>query len=147
MVNLSQSTKPVKASDIKRGWYLVDVTDKVLGRIAPEIAKLLQGKHKVNYAPYLNGGDYVVVINAAKVRLTGKKAKTGYYTYYSGYPGGLKKVSFQKLLKDKPEELIKHAVSGMLPKNKLRDQRLKRLFIFVDEKHPYEDKLKVKVGH
>jgi large subunit ribosomal protein L13 len=140
MVTFTQSTKPVSVSDIKRSWHLVDVKEEVLGRIAPHIAKLLQGKHKVNYVSYLDSGDYVVVINAAKVKLTGKKAKTKKYSRYSGYPGGLKQISFQKLLKENPSEVIKHAVSGMLPKNKLRDQRLKRLFVFPDEKHSYQDK-------
>ncbi len=142
MVNLTQSTKSVSLYDINRKWYLVDVSNKILGRIVPEIVKLLQGKHKVNYVPYLDMGDYVVVINAAKVKLTGKKEKVKTYTRYSGYPGGLKKINFQRLLKENPTEIIKHAVSGMLPKNKLRKARLKRLFVFADDKHPYGDKIR-----
>lgn len=141
MITYTQATKAVSASEIKREWHLVDVEGKILGRIAPYIATLLQGKHKVNYVPYLDNGDYVVVINAAKIRLTGKKFKTKKYTRYSGYPGGLKQFSFQELIKTNPAEVIKRAVSGMLPKNKLRDQRLKRLFVFADDKHPYGDKV------
>ncbi len=147
MVNLTKSTKSVSINDIKRRWHLIDVKGKVLGRVAPKIAQLLQGKDKVNYVPYLDVGDYVVVINAAKVKLTGKKYETKKYTYYSGYPGGLKEISFQHLLKENPSEVIKHAVSGMLPKNKLRDRRLKRLFVFADEKHPYGDKIKNQISN
>ncbi|MFN4212678.1 MAG: 50S ribosomal protein L13 [Microgenomates group bacterium] len=142
MVSLTRSTKSKSATNIKREWYLIDVEGKIFGRIVPEIAKLLQGKHKVDYVPYLDCGDYVVVINASKVKVTGKKYATKKYTYYSGYPGGLKEINFQTLLKKNPSEVIKRAVSGMLPKNKLRDQRLKRLFVFAEEKHPYGDKIR-----
>ncbi len=121
---------------------MVDANGQVLGRLTPGIAKFLQGKHKTNYVPYIDSGDHVIVINAAKVRLTGRKDQAKEYTRYSGYPGGLKKVSFERMLAEKPTEIIKHAVSGMLPKNKLRDQRLARLYIFADEKHPYGDKIK-----
>lgn len=89
-------------------------------------------------------GDYVVVINAKDVILSGKKEKNKEYTSYSGYPGGLKRITFEELKKKKPEEIIRHAVSGMLPKNKLREKRLRRLFVFADDKHPYEEKLKIK---
>ncbi len=142
MVHLTQATKSLKEREIKRQWHLVDVSGQVLGRIAPQIAKFLQGKHKVDYVPYLDTGDYVVVINAKKVVLTGKKPQTKVYTQYSGYPGGLKVITFQDLMEKKPEAIIKHAVSGMLPKNKLRDRRLARLFIFADEKHSFTDKFK-----
>ncbi len=141
MVKITLSTKSVLLKDIKREWHLFDANGEVLGRFATKIAKILQGKHKVNYVPYLDNGDYVVVINASKIRLTGKKVKTKKYTKYSGYPGGLKVINFQTLFKKDPTEVIRHAVSGMLPKNKLRDERLKRLFIFTDDKHPYTDKI------
>lgn len=144
MVGGTHSTKSIKGSEIKRGWTLIDLSGKVVGRIAPMIATLLQGKHKVNYVPYLDMGDNVVAINAKKVVITGRKAQTKEYTRYSGYPGGLKKISYQTMMEKNPAEIIKRAVSGMLPKNKLRDQRLKRLFVFADEKHPYKDKLKIK---
>lgn len=142
MTNITKVTKPVKAGQIVRGWHLVDVSGQVLGRACPKIAKWLQGKDKINYVPYLDMGDYVVVINAKKVKITGKKDQDKIYTRYSGYPGGLKKINFANLLAKNPQEIIRHAVSGMLPKNKHRDQRLTRLFIFSDEKHPYEEKLK-----
>lgn len=142
MTNLTVSTKPVKAKEVKREWHLIDASEKILGRLTPEIAKILQGKHKRNYVPNLDMGDYVVVINAKKVRVTGKKESQKIYTRYSGYPGGLKKTPFNKLKIDKPEEIIKHAVLGMLPKNKLRKKRIARLYIFGDENHPFADKFK-----
>ncbi len=144
MVSLTKSTKSISDKDIKRMWHIIDVKGKVLGRVAPEIAKLLQGKHKVIYVPYLDLGDYVVVINAKYVVLTGRKGKSKTYTRYSGYPGGLKKITFDHLIEKNPTEVIKHAVSGMLPKNKQRDSRLARLFVFKDEKHPYSNKFNVK---
>lgn len=142
MVNITKSTSPTKEKDVKRDWHLCDASGKVLGRFVPEIVQFLQGKHKVNYAPYLDGGDYVVVINAKKIMITGKKADTKIYSSYSGYPSGQKNITFADLLEKKPTEIIKRAVSGMLPKNKLRDKRLARLFICADDKHPYADKFK-----
>ena len=144
---MTSSTKSVSLADIKREWYLFDASGEILGRFASKIAKILQGKHKVNYVPYLDNGDYVVVINASKIRLTGKKIKTKKYTKYSGYPGGLKVINFQTLFKKDPTEVIRHAVSGMLPKNKLRDERLKRLFVFADDKNPYTDKINKQVSN
>ncbi len=143
MVSLTKSTKPIKEKDIKRTWHLVDVKDQILGRTVTEISKLLQGKHKPSYATYLDMGDFVVVINAKFIKVTGKKEKEKVYTSYSGYPGGLKKITFDKLIKKNPKELLRHAVSGMLPKNKLRDRRLARLFIYPDDRHPYKGKFKV----
>ena len=142
MVKITKTTKPIKEKDIERSWHLVDVSDQSLGRIAGKISRLLQGKHKVNYAPYLDSGDFVVVVNAQRIKITGHKGENKIYTRYSGYPGGLKKISLNNLLKQKPAEVIKRAVLGMLPKNKLRKRRAARLFIFPDEKHPYEDKFK-----
>ena len=142
MVNLTKQTKPVKIKEITRNWHLIDVSDQILGRITGKISRLLQGKHKVTYVPYLDSGDYIVVINAKKVKVTGKKSQNKIYTRYSGYPGGLKTITYEKMLREKPEEVIRHAVSGMLPKNKLRDRRLARLFIFKDENHKFGDKFK-----
>lgn len=142
MVHLTHSTKSAKVQQIARKWVLVDLSGKVLGRVAPTIAQILQGKNKPTYVPYLDSGDNVVAINAKKVVITGKKAQTKVYTSYSGYPGGLKKVPYETMIRVNPTEVIKRAVAGMLPKNKLRDPRLQRLFIFADEKHPYQDKLK-----
>ncbi len=143
MITPTHSTKSVKAAEIKRNWILIDLSGKVVGRISPHIATLLQGKHKANYVPYLDVGDCVVAINAKKLVITGKKAQTKTYSRYSGYPGGLKKVSYQTLMEKNPGDIIKNAVSGMLPKNKLKDQRLKRLYIYADDKHPYGDKIKL----
>ncbi len=143
MVHLTASTKPAREKNIQRTWRIVDVKGKVLGRVAPQAAMFLQGKHKPSYAPYLDAGDYVVVINAKDVILTGKKLTSKLYTQYSGYPGGLKSITAEKLMQKDPTQVIRKAISGMLPKNKLRDKRLARLFIFKDGKHPHEDKFKV----
>ncbi len=138
MTAITKSTKPVSAKNIKRDWYLIDVKGKILGRAATRITSCLQGKHKVTTVPYLDSGDVVVVINAKDILLSGNKLKQNKYSFYSGYPGGLREISAGELLKKNPTELIRHAVSGMLPKNKLRDVRLARLFIFSDEIHPYQ---------
>lgn len=140
MKKLTEQTKSLKEKNIKRNWHLIDVKNKILGRVAPLIAKLLQGKHKVNYVPYLDVGDNVVVINAKDIVLTGKKSEYKIYTEYSGYPGGLKIKKFSDLINKNPQYIIKRAVSGMLPKNKLREKRLKRLFIFADDNHPFKEK-------
>lgn len=140
MTNLTRTTKSIKETEINRNWHLIDVSGKVLGRIAPTIAKILQGKHKVNYVSYLDSGDYVVVINAKDIVITGKKASTKTYTKYSGYPGGLRTISYKTMMEHDPAAIIEHAVSGMLPKNKHRSDRMRRLYVFGDNKHPYEDK-------
>lgn len=140
MLKLSTSTQAQREAEIKRSWHLIDMKGQILGRIAPGIAKFLQGKQKAAYSSHLDNGDYVVVINASAVQVTGKKRRDKIYTSYSGYPGGLRQQTLQELLTAKPEEVIRRAVSGMLPKNKLRDRRLARLFIFKDSKHPYQDK-------
>lgn len=136
-----QYTKPTKAGDIKREWHLIDAKGKVLGRAATQIAEALMGRQKPYFVRYLDMGDYVVVINAAHAKVTGNKAQDKIYTRYSGYPGGLKKEKFKDLLQRKPEEVLKRAVSGMLPKNKLRKKFLRRLYIYPYDKHPYQDKV------
>ena len=133
-------TRPTTASEIKRDWHLVDVKGKILGRTATELARLLMGKGKPYFAKNLDCGDYVVVINAKEVAVSGKKETDKVYTRYSGYPSGLKKITVKELRERKPEEIIRHAVSGMLPKNKLRDSMLKRLYVFAGAEHPYENK-------
>lgn len=135
-------TKPTRLSGIKRNWHIFDTGDKILGRVAVEIASVLMGKDKPQYVPNLDCGDYAVVINVSKVRVSGKKAKQKMYFKFSGYPGGLKKKSFEKVLQENPKRIIIQAVAGMLPKNKLKASMLKRLFIFEDEKHTFEDKFK-----
>lgn len=137
MAHLTNQTKSISEKSITRNWHMVDMKDQVLGRMIPQISTLLQGKHKVNYVPYLDVGDYVVVVNAAQVNVTGKKELTKKYTYFSGFPGGLREVTLQNMRIKNPQEIIIHAVKGMLPKNKLRDQRLTRLYVFADAKHPY----------
>jgi large subunit ribosomal protein L13 len=137
-------TKSTKLSDIKRFWHLVDVKGEVLGRISSKIATLLMGKRKPYFLRNLDCGDYVVVINARDVKVTGRKEILKKYYTYSGYPGGLKIEALGSLRQRKPEEIIRHAVSGMLPQNKLRDRMLKRLYVFTGEEHSYKDKLKVK---
>lgn len=133
-------TRTAKKSEIKREWHLVDAQDKILGRLANRIASLLMGKDKPLFAPYLDGGDYVVVTNAAQIKVTGRKKDQKVYYHHSGYPSGLKEITFKQQMAKDPRKIISHAVSGMLPKNKHRKRRLARLKIFVDEKHPYGDK-------
>ncbi len=135
-------TDPTRQSQIERKWHLVDVSGLVLGRVASDIAYLLRGKNKSYFVHNLDCGDYVVVINASKVAVTGKKETDKTYTRYSGYPSGLKETTLGALRAKRPQEIITRAVSGMLPKNKLRDQWLGKLYIFPDDKHPYADKLK-----
>lgn len=135
-------TQPTKLKDIKREWHLIDVDGKVLGRIATSISTLLIGKTKPYFTAHLDCGDYVVVVNAAKVTVTGKKADQKMYQRYSGYPAGLKSKSFAQVQKENPVRIIFEAVSGMLPQNKLRASMLKRLYVYADENHPYKDKLK-----
>src|SRR3989339_1655631 len=141
MNRLTHSTKPTKEKQINRNWHLINVSGKVLGRIAPQIVRLVSGKNKTDYVPNLDIGDHVVVTNASKVRVTGKKALSKEYTNYSGYPGGLRKINFADLLKKDPREIVKRAVSGMLAKNKFRSDRLNRVNVFPTEKHPFTDKL------
>jgi len=123
-------------TEIKQKTYLIDAKDKILGRLATDIANILRGKDKVSFVPYkCDLGDDVVVINAKKIKLTGKKAESKVYYHHSGYPGGLKEEKIGKLFAEKPEQIIKKAVYGMLPKNKLRDQFIKKLKIFADESY------------
>ncbi len=137
-----QKTYQPKKEEINRDWHLIDAQGKVLGRLASEVAKYLIGKHKVNYAPHLDAGDYVVITNADKFIVTGRKMKRKKYRHHTGYMGGLKETTLKEILEKTPERPIYLAVKNMLPKNKLRKKRLKRLKIFVEEKHPYQDKFK-----
>lgn len=133
-------TKSTKEKDIKRFWQLVDVKDKVLGRVATEIAHKLMGKSKSYFVRNLDCGDFVVVVNAKHVATTGKKEKEKFYGNYSGYPGGLKQKALWQLRQEKPTEIVRHAVFGMLPKNKLRDRLITRLYIFPESEHSFKDK-------
>ncbi|MBU0952100.1 MAG: 50S ribosomal protein L13 [Elusimicrobia bacterium] len=132
-----QKTYQPRVIDVKRKWHLMDANDKVLGRMATEISKILQGKHKPDYSKDTDCGDFIVLINASKVRVTGKKAEQLIYFRHTGHTGGDKYASYKNIFAKKPEEIIVSAVSGMLPKNKLRDVMLKRLKIYKDETHPH----------
>ena len=125
-------------SEIERKWLVIDAKNRILGRLATRVASLLMGKGKPHFTPHLDVGDYVIVLNADKVILSGKKQNIKTYYRYSGYPGGLKSVVFSKYLKEKPEELFTHAVWGMLPKNKLGRKMLSKLFIYRGDKHPHQ---------
>lgn len=142
MVKLTETTKAISGKKIIRDWRLIDVKGKILGRVISDIVQFLTGKNKSNYAPYLDTGDYVVVINAGKIVVTGKKADSKVYSQYSGYPSGLSKITFKEQLEKDAREIIIKAVSGMLPKNKLRKKRLTRLYVFKDENHSYQDRFK-----
>lgn len=131
-----------KPADVKREWLVFDATDKVLGRFATEVAQKLIGKHKPSFTPHVDGGDYVVVLNAEKIEVTGNKAKEKVYSTHSGFPGGLKQRTFEALRATNPEKLIKHAVRNMLPKNRLRDERLNRLKVVVGGENPYQGMVK-----
>ncbi len=140
MTEQTKSTRSISSKEISRSWHLIDLQGKTLGREIPRISELLQGKHKVNFVPYLDNGDFVVVINAKEVKITGKKASQKEYQYYSGFPGGQRVVPFKEMMQKNPREIIRHAVTGMLPKTKLRDTRLSRLYIFEGAEHPHADK-------
>lgn len=127
---------------VERKWHLIDAEDQILGRMATKIARLLSGKDKVEYIPYLDVGDNVVVINAKEVAVTGKKERQKIYYRHSGYPGGLRAETLRELRERRPEEIIRRAVKGMLPKNKLQKSMLKRLHIFAGEEHPFGGKFK-----
>jgi large subunit ribosomal protein L13 len=135
------STNALKASEIKRTWHLVDAKDQVLGRLATEVATKLTGKTKAAYVPYLDTGDYVVVTNAKDVKVTGKKMQQKKYVRHSGYPGGYKEESLERLINRRPEEVIRHAVKGMLPKTKLGDKMIKKLHIFAGSEHSFKKQL------
>lgn len=130
-------TYSTKASEIERQWHVIDASDKILGKLATEAAKLLMGKHKPMFTRHLDTGDFVVVINAEKVRFTGKKAEQKLYHSHSGYPGGLKTVSLGRLMETNPARVIEHAVKGMLPHNRLGAQMLKKLKVYAGEEHPH----------
>jgi large subunit ribosomal protein L13 len=131
------STQVAKPSDIKKNWYVVDLEGKVLGRAAAEIARVLRGKHKPIYTPSVDTGDFVIVLNAEKVKLTGNKMADKIYHRHTGFPGGIRSISAEKLLVKKPEMLIEKAVKGMLPKNKLGRQMFKKLKVYAGPEHPH----------
>ena len=130
-------TKSYKSINVKKNWHLVDAEDKVLGRLAVKIASILSGKNKAQYSPNADLGDFVVVVNADKVKVTRNKSSQKNYYHHTGYPGGLKSKSFEKMQQDSPEKIIEKAVKGMLPKNKLAKQVIKKLKIYSGSTHPH----------
>tara|TARA_Y100000816_G_scaffold286490_1_gene267700 strand:- start:867 stop:1295 length:429 start_codon:yes stop_codon:yes gene_type:complete len=130
-------TKSFRSEDFKKNWHLVDAENKVLGRLAVKIANILSGKNNSRYTPNADLGDFVVVVNAEKVKVTGNKPKQKNYYHHSGYPGGLKVKNFEKMQDDSPEKIIKKAVKGMLPKNKLSNKIIKKLKVYSGSEHPH----------
>jgi large subunit ribosomal protein L13 len=131
-------TYSAKAGATNQEWYIVDASDKILGRLASQIALRLRGKHKAIYTPHVDTGDFIIVVNAEKISLTGKKLTDKIYYSYSGYPGGLRETAAGKMLAEKPENLIRIAVAGMLPKNNLGRRMLKKLKVYAGNVHPHE---------
>ncbi|MFN3322630.1 MAG: 50S ribosomal protein L13 [Bryobacteraceae bacterium] len=132
------NTQVPSKNEIERAWHVLDAGDAVLGRVASKAAMLLMGKHKPSYTPFLDTGDHVVVINAAKVKLTGRKEEQKIYRRHSGYPGGLKEVTARKMRGTHPDRLIEEAVKGMLPKTKLGKQMYRKLKVYAGDKHPHQ---------
>lgn len=135
----TKQTKPTKISQIERAWHLINAKDEVLGRLSTKIATLLTGKNKPYFVSNLDCGDHVVVINADKIKVTGNKETQLNYYSYSGYPGGLKETRFDKMIARKPEYPLTHAVKGMVPKNRLGQQIIKKLHVYAGNAHPYEN--------
>jgi large subunit ribosomal protein L13 len=134
----AMKTEVAKAENVKRDWYLVDAQDIVLGRLATQIANVLRGKNKVIFTPSVDTGDFVIVVNAEKIALTGRKLADKMYYHHTGFPGGLKEITAGKLLEKRPEDIIRKAVKGMLPKNKLARHMLKKLKVYAGAGHPHD---------
>jgi len=132
------TTVSAKASEVRRTWYLVDATDKTLGRLASQIAHRLRGKHKPEFTPHVDTGDYIVVVNAKKIRVTGNKLRDKMYHHHTGYIGNLKSINLEKLLAKAPDRVIQSAVKGMLPKNSLGRAMIKKLRIFAGPEHSHQ---------
>jgi large subunit ribosomal protein L13 len=130
-------TYTAKNETVRRNWYVVDATDQTLGRMATAIANRLRGKHKAEFTPNVDTGDYVVVVNAEKVKVTGNKAEDKMYHHHTGYPGGIKSVNFETLINQTPERVIEKAVKGMMPKNKLSRAMLSKLKVYAGTEHPH----------
>jgi len=137
-VKVKKVTKFIKSSDAEKKWFLVDAQDKVLGRLATKIARIIRGKNKAIFTPNSDTGDFVVVINAEKVKFTGKRQTLKTYSHHSGYPGGLKTKSVQEMMSKKPEFVVHNAVQGMLPKTRLGKQLIKKLKVYAGNVHPHE---------
>lgn len=127
-----------KPQDVKREWYIIDLDGVTLGRAATEVATILRGKHKPTYTPHVDTGDYVIVINAEKIRLTGKKLDQKMYRWHTGYPGGLREIAYKDMLDKQPEKIFKKAVKGMLPKNKLGSKMIGKLKVYAGSEHSHQ---------
>jgi large subunit ribosomal protein L13 len=134
-------TSITRGADVRREWFIVDATDRILGRLATQVALVLMGKHKPTYIPNLDTGDHVVVLNAGKIRLTGNKAQTKKYQSFSGYPSGRKEMSYRTLMDKRPERIIEAAVRGMLPKKTLGDHMFTKLKVYAGAEHPHQAQL------
>tara|TARA_Y100000310_G_scaffold314154_1_gene363250 strand:+ start:53 stop:496 length:444 start_codon:yes stop_codon:yes gene_type:complete len=141
---MKNKTTVTKGNQVDRNWHLIDLADKSVGRSASKIAPLLVGKHKLTFSFHRDDGDYVVAINAAKIKITGKKLKQKIYYRHSGYAGNLRQLTLRQMMDKDPRKVVYLAVRGMIPKNRLRKNRLLRLKIFVDDQHQYNDKFKKK---
>ena len=128
-------TYTAKAADIKRDWFVIDASGKTLGRLATEVARRLRGKHKPTFTPNVDTGDYIIVLNASKVRVTGRKAETKVYHWHTNYPGGIKSITFEKLLAKNPERVIEKAIKGMLPRGPLGRQMFRKLKVYAGAEH------------
>ena len=136
-------TYSTKVSDIEREWWVIDASGKTLGRLASEVASILKGKHKPIYSPHLDVGDYVIVVNAAEIKVTGNKLSQKTYYRHSGYPGGLKSTSLGRMMETHPTRVVEHAVKGMLPHNRLGAAMIRKLKVYPGAEHPHEAQVKL----
>lgn len=130
-------TFTAKSAEVQRDWFVIDAADKVLGRVATEVARRLRGKHKPVYTPHVDTGDYIIIVNAEKIRVTGNKTKDKMYHHHTGYPGGLKSISFDKLIDKAPERVLQSAVKGMLPKGPLGREMFRKLKVYAGPEHQH----------
>ena len=137
MATPMRPTQSLRPADVTRRWYVADVRGQILGRVASQLAHVLRGKHKPTFSPHVDGGDFVIVINAGQVKLTGRKLQNKLYYRHSGYPGGLRAISAGRLLEKHPERVIEHAVRGMLPKGPLGRRMLSKLKVYAADQHPH----------
>ncbi|MDX1665886.1 MAG: 50S ribosomal protein L13 [Saprospiraceae bacterium] len=138
MDTLSYKTKSAKKEEVERKWYVIDAEGEVVGRLCSRIAHVLRGKHKPSYTPHVDTGDYVVVVNAEKIRFTGQKLDQKEYLSHTGYPGGQRSMTAKEMLEKKPENIVENAVRGMLPKNRLGRAMFKKLYVYTGPEHPHQ---------
>lgn len=131
-------TYMAKPAEVERKWYVIDATDQTLGRLSSEVASILRGKHKPTYTPHVDTGDFVIIINASKIKLTGDKLNQKKYRWHTGYPGGLKEMDYKTLLQRKPEKMLELAIKGMLPHNRLGERMFKKLKVYRGSEHPHQ---------